>query len=280
MAVFAGPVGSPEPVAQSDLFCMHAQPSSDGSEVLWIDWGPNTSPHNLIRLTGIDGNPATGDSEGGATQVWGPATLISGGQAVVAIFSTSSDDGPLWLFDRTTQTQRQLTTEHAIGTIDVSQDERWAVSGYAYELRLFDLETGEMTLPFSFPWEAPECTIDDLDPASECFFHIQWPSFSLDGTKIAFVGRGQFVDRDSDVFVYDLRAQDLTRVTNDEVCNTTPVFDGSGEWLYFERGPCGVGCLQGRCALARTRADGSGSIEVVIPEGIDGLSAVWPRLSS
>jgi hypothetical protein len=56
------------------------------------------------------------------------------------------------------------------------------------------------------------------------------PTFSPDGTKIAFHG---FQKNRADIFVYDLASGAITNITNDEFFDAAPVYSPDGQWLIY-----------------------------------------------
>lgn len=80
------------------------------------------------------------------------------------------------------------------------------------------------------------------------FDSIQFPVFSPDGKRIAFVGINQ---GQSDLYVYSRSTRRLKRYTFDQMAEYDPIFDPAGEKLYFAK---------------ETSSDQSGAINVY---GID-----------
>jgi Tol biopolymer transport system component len=56
------------------------------------------------------------------------------------------------------------------------------------------------------------------------------PSYSPDGTKIAFSG---FVGNQDDIFFYDINSGQVTNVTKDSYFDGAPVFSPDGKWLVY-----------------------------------------------
>ncbi len=82
-----------------------------------------------------------------------------------------------------------------------------------------------------------------------------YPRISPDGNRVALdVRRGQ----DRDIWVWDLRRNNLTRVTNDPGLDRLPVWTQDGQFLFFSS------TRQGAPAIFRQRADGTGEAERLV----------------
>ncbi len=56
------------------------------------------------------------------------------------------------------------------------------------------------------------------------------PSYSPDGTKIAFAG---YVGSQPDIFIYDISTGKVTNITNDKFFDGSPIFSPDGKWLVY-----------------------------------------------
>jgi len=74
-------------------------------------------------------------------------------------------------------------------------------------------------------------------------------------------------DSDGDLFVFDLDTETITRLTDDDVRDFEPLFDASGEWIYWARD-----------FDTLVRAPVSGGPHELLAEGIfGGLDVAWLR---
>lgn len=84
---------------------------------------------------------------------------------------------------------------------------------------------------------------------------VSVPRFSPDGEQIAFT-QGNLANNIGDIWTYTLADKALNRVSFGDSQDTGPVYSSSGEWIAFMRSEGGV---------VRTRADGTGSTEPLVP---------------
>ncbi len=246
-------------------------PDATGDAWGWIQYGGDTSPTNLIRLTTLEGEPLPGDAVAGWTQVWGYGFFADG--RFVTIYSDNSTDGPLWALDPDTESSAQLTDTTFFDFIEVGPDDRvlgTIIQGFG----IFDPATGTTTEHPIFPgYESGACpTAGPRGDDPLCYFEMVHPDWSADGRKVVFMGRAGLVtydDDDGDIFVHDIDSGETVRITDDVERDWTPRMSADGMWVYW---------LRESTTLVRKRADGTGEIEVIWAgaSASGQLGVAWP----
>lgn len=251
---FAGPVGAVHKLAAGPM-CKGAQPLSDGSAV-WIRYGEGVDPAKQLRVTDLQGAPGQGDNQVGFRQMWTPRPLAND-RYVVVLLGGGGLFGSIWRVDRQTG-ERQLVVDidNDVGAdYHVGADDRIAFT-YLGDLHVVAAAGGDYAKHLDLA-EYPDIDIR----------FVESPTWSADGSKVAFYGRSQPGGNRTEILVYDLEAQSVTQLTADETSDIYPRFGATGDWVYW---------IRGATDLVRKRADGSGSIEVVVAGGVQGrFDVAW-----
>ncbi len=212
-----------------DIFVMEA----DGGGVRSVaphpawDWHPGWSPDGLLGFGSEreDNDPEVyvydfrDDSLTRLTHHvgidWGPAWSADGSRIA---YDGNSGDQNIYVMDADGGNPTRLTKGRAEQNVTWVDDKRLAYSapaGKGWEVRIVDAGGGP----------SEPLGIDEVDSA-----HM--PSWSPDGRKVAFAGRvGGFA---SDIYVMDVEAEDVVRLTAHPGMDSDPVWSPDGRHIAFE----------------------------------------------
>lgn len=254
---YAGPIGQVIKLQKSTM-CKDARPSLDKNSVVWVEYGTGVSPPQRLRISDLDGNPLPGDGVVGSSKLGTPWFVLQD-TSIVTVITASTLSGPLWRFDIADENQTLLVEDDVMADFDVCLND---TIGMTVRGVLFMLEpTGDAsTLALSLRDDFPDAGIDN----------VEFPSFDPSCSKVAFLGRTGPGGLATEVLVYDMGADQLVRITDDQVSDLYPVMGGEGEWVYWVRDVS---------TLVRARADGTGGIETLVESGVMGrIAAGWPEV--
>lgn len=273
--VYGGPVGALSLVAEPDLFCIDVVPLPDGTGLAWLEQtGLDDHVLHVVDLLGASLTDATVRG----MSLWAPV-FSPDGQHLYAVRGEGSNVGPLVRIDWQVGTVEPVTTGSYLSPFDVAPDGRIAAAS-ALSLYLIDPVAGTEEAATSFPVEPPGCQPRSPGSAPGCYLEVHTPAFSPDGVRVAFMARGSpnlTDDDEGDIFVYDASDGSLTRLTDDEVSDASPRFDGLGEQVIWLRRACAGDDDPACTSLVRAPADGTGGIETLVTGDVSEPRVAWPR---
>ncbi|HEY1406302.1 MAG TPA: hypothetical protein VF857_06820, partial [Spirochaetota bacterium] len=93
---------------------------------------------------------------------------------------------------------------------------------------------------------------------------VRNPSFSRDGKRIVFVGQR---DISCDIYIYDVPSRTLTRLTSDSFAKRDPLFDTSGDSVFYSTNANPSGRIDEPLFAIVRRKISDGTVETIVANG-------------